>query len=55
MIYVLIFKKPNNKFDDEIEFFLKNYYKIYMGEYCYDPWDELKINVEFFVEHVYWK
>jgi len=41
------------KIDDEIEFFKQNYKKIYMGKYYYDSWEELKIDVDFFVDYVY--
>jgi len=34
-------------------FFYKKINKIYMGEYYYDSWEELKINVDFIVEYVY--
>ena len=45
----------NNKFDDEIEFFKKNYNKIHMGKYFYKSYKELKIDVEFFIDTVYKK
>jgi hypothetical protein len=50
-------KKNNHKFDDEIEFFKQNYKTIYSGneenKYCYDSWQEFKIDVDFFVEYFY--
>ena len=45
----------NKKFDDEIEFFKKNYNKIYMGKYFYESYEELKIDVEFMFDVVYKK
>ena len=36
--------KNNQKFNDEIEFFKKNYNKIYMGKYFYESYEELKID-----------
>jgi len=45
----------NKKFDDEIEFFKKNYNKIYKGKYFYESYEELKIDVEFMIDVVYKK
>jgi hypothetical protein len=42
----------NKKFDDEIEFFKKNYNKIYMGIYFYRSYEELKIDAEFMIDAV---
>ena len=53
MIYVLILKKNNKKFDDEIEFFKKNYNKIYMGKCFYESYEELKIDAELMIDVVY--
>ena len=38
-----------------LNFLKKNYNKICMGEYCYDSWEELKIDVEWLCEYVYCK
>jgi hypothetical protein len=47
------------KNDDEIEFFKQNYKKKYSGDeenQCYyDSWQEIKIDVEWLWEYVYWK
>ena len=45
----------NNKFDDEIEFFKKNYNKIHMEKYFYESYEELKIDAEFMIDVVYKK
>ena len=45
----------NKKFDDEIEFFKKNYSKIHMGKYFYESYEELKIDAEFMIDAVYKK
>jgi hypothetical protein len=45
--------KNNKTFDDEIEFFKKNYNKIHMGKYFYESYEELKIDVEFMIDVVY--
>jgi len=45
----------NNKFDDEIEFFKKNYNKIHMEKYFYESYEELKIDAEFLIDTVYKK
>ena len=45
----------NKKFDDEIEFFKKNYNKIYMGKCFYESYEELKIDAEFMIDAVYKK
>ena len=43
----------NKKFDDEIEFFKKNYNKIYTDNGFYESYEELKIDAEFMIECVY--
>ena len=44
----------NKKFDDEIEFFKKNYNKIYTdNKYFYESYEELKIDAEFIIDCVY--
>ena len=43
------------KIDDEIEFFKKNYNKIYMGKNLYESYEELKIDAEFMIDVVYKK
>ena len=44
----------NKKFDDEIEFFKKNYNKIYTDSKCfYESYEELKIDAEFMIDCVY--
>ena len=45
----------NKKFDDEIEFFKKNYNKIHMEKYFYESYEELKIDAEFLIDTVYKK
>ena len=46
----------NKKFDDEIEFFKKNYNKIYADSKCfYESYEELKIDAEFMIDAVYKK
>ncbi len=47
--------KNNKEFDDEIDFFKKNYNKIYMGEYFYESCEELKIDAEFMIDCVHKK
>ena len=43
----------NKKFDDEIEFFKKNYNKIYTDNGFYESYEELKIDAEFMIDCVY--
>ena len=45
----------NKKFDDEIQFFKKNYNKIYMGKCFYESYEELKIDAEFMIDADYKK
>jgi len=55
----ITFKKSNNKFDHQTEFFKTNYNIIYMtmgvkeNKLYYDSYQELKTDVEWLCEHVY--
>ena len=52
-------QKSNTKFDDQIEFFEKNYNKVFMtmgdleNKLYYDSYQELKPDVEWLCEHVF--
>ena len=52
-------KSSNNKFDDQIELFEKNYNKIFMtmgdkeNKLYYDSLEELKIDIEWLCKHVH--
>ena len=54
------FKKSNNKSDDQLEFFKKNYNQIFMTMWdkeiklYYDSYQELKTDLEWLCEHVYY-
>jgi hypothetical protein len=54
----ITFKKSNHKFDDQMEFFEKNYNKVFMtmedkeNKLYYDSYQELKTDVEWLREHV---
>jgi hypothetical protein len=45
--------RNNKKFDDEIKFYRKNYDKIYMGNYFYESFEELKIDAKLMIDAVY--
>ena len=53
-------KKSNNKFDDQMDSFEKNYNKVFMtmgdkeNKLYYDSYQELKTDLEWLCEHVYY-